>query len=317
MTIQQCKRNVLDGKEITKEEALFLAEADLEELSAAADEIRRGFCGNDFDMCSVISVKGGRCPENCRFCSQASCSAAKVEAHALLDTDTILNDARLRSEQGICHYCLVSSGRRLSEREVDQICESIREICANTSIKVCTSLGLLDEAAFRKLKKAGVSRIHNNLETSRSYFPSICTSHTYEDKLQTIHAARRAGLEICCGGIFGIGETMEDRIDMALVIRQLDVTSVPVNLLDPVPGTPLGSRPVLTQDVVRRIIALYRFLLPKVYIRLAAGRDYLKDAGLSCFLSGSNATITGDMLTVMGISVTEDLRTIRELGYHF
>lgn len=317
MTIQECKDKVLNGEDLTRQEALFLAGGELETLCRAADEIRSFYCGNSFDMCCVISVKGGRCSENCRYCSQASCSAAKVEAHALLDTKTIWKDASLRAEQGINHYCLVASGRRLGKREIDRICESIQAICQLGKIKVCTSMGLLDEEDFRKLKKAGVSRIHNNLETSRSYFPSICTSHTYEDKLETLRAAARAGLEICCGGIIGIGETMEDRIDMALEIRQLPVISVPVNLLDPVPGTPLGSQPVLKEDEVRRIIALYRFLMPKVYIRLAAGRDYLADSGLSCFASGSNATITGDMLTVMGISVAQDLKTIREMGYCF
>lgn len=176
-------------------------------------------------------------------------------------------------------------------------------------------MGLLDEEQFKKLKAAGVVRIHNNLETSRSYFPKVCTSHTYDDKIETIKAAKRAGLEICSGGIIGIGESMEDRIDMALELRELEVQSVPVNMLDPIPGTPLGMMPVLKSEEVQRIIALFKFLLPKAYIRLAAGRDFLEDSGLSCFKAGSNAAITGDMLTVKGITVEKDLNAICGLGY--
>lgn len=315
MTIETLKEKVIQGGEITREEALFLADQPLEPLCTAADEIRKYYYKDDFDLCAVISVKGGRCSENCRYCAQSTCATVPVDFHPMIDPKTLAEEARKRDLRGIRHYCLVSNGRRVSDKDIDRICEGIREICRDTGLTVCTSFGLLGEEQFCKLKEAGVKRIHNNLETSRRYFPSLCTSHTYDEKIETIRAARKAGLEVCSGGIMGVGETMEDRIDMALTLRTLDVQSVPINMLDPVPGTPMGEYPVLTNGEVRRIVALYRFLLPRQYIRLAAGRDYLEDSGFSCFCSGSNATITGDMLTVKGISIEEDIRIIKEMGY--
>lgn len=316
MTVEKLKEKVIQGGEITREEALFLAGQPLEPLCDAADEIRKYYYKEDFDLCAVISVKGGRCSENCRYCAQSTCATVPVDFHPMIDPKTLVEEARKRDLRGIRHYCLVSNGRKVSDKDIDRICAGIREICEDTSLTVCTSFGLLGEEQFRKLKEAGVKRIHNNLETSRRYFPTLCTSHTYDEKIETIRAARRVGLEVCSGGIMGVGETMEDRIDMALTLRTLDVQSVPINMLDPVPGTPMGEYPVLTSEEVRRIVALYRFLLPKQYIRLAAGRDYLEDSGFSCFRSGSNATITGDMLTVKGISVEEDIRIIKGMGYH-
>ena len=315
MTIETLKEKVLHGEHITRDEAIFLADQPLEALCIAADEIRNHYFKDDFDLCAVISVKGGQCSENCRYCAQSTCAKVPVEHHAMIDDQTLLKEAEKRNLRGIRHYCLVSNGKRVSDRDIDRICEGIRKICENTSLTVCTSFGLLGEEQFRKLKQAGVKRIHNNLETSRRHFPSLCTSHTYDEKIETIRAARRVGLEVCSGGIMGVGETMEDRIDMALTLQKLDVQSVPINMLDPVPGTPMENYAVLTKEEVCRIVALYRFLLPTQYIRLAAGRDYLEDSGLSCFTSGSNATITGDMLTVKGISIEEDIQTIREMGY--
>ena len=331
--LNNLKEKVLRNEMITKEEAFFLVSADLSALSKAADEIRTQFLGNNFDMCSVFSIKGGHCSENCRFCSQSSLSKAKVEQFPLKSNEEILADARLRSKQGIRHYCLVSVGHHLSDNEVSKLCETVRRIRQETKLLPCVSGGLLTLPQLAQLKKAGVVMIHNNLESSRSFFKTLCSSHTYDDKLESIQNAKKAGLLICCGGLFGLGESWEDRIELALAIRSLDLSpndhsaphyalhtsgkicSVPINLLDPVPGTPLETAPVLTEPEVRRIIAIFRFLLPKQYIRLAAGRDYLADGGLSCFQSGANAAITGDLLTVMGISVEKDLQIVGELGY--
>lgn len=309
------KEKVLAGEDITREEAILLSEADLKLLSEAADEIREAYFQDDFDICAVISAKSGKCSENCRFCSQACVSKAEIPVKALVTTEEVIENVRLRDSQHIRHFCVVSVGKKMQDAELDRLCESIRAAREGTKIAICASLGLLGEEQFAKLKEAGVSRIHNNLETSERYFPTLCTSHTYQEKIETVKAAKRVGLEICCGGIFGVGETMEDRIDMALTIRELDVQSVPINMLDPVPGTDYGDTPPLGREEVQRIIALYRFILPKTYVRLAAGRDYLEDSGFSCFRSGSNATITGDMLTVHGVTVEEDLTQIRELGF--
>lgn len=314
---EELQKKVVQGYKITKEEAMMLAEQPLEELCTAADEIRKAFGGDDFDLCAVVSVKGGQCSENCRFCAQSTCAKVPVEHHAMMEPAALVEHARQSSKKGIRHYCLVSNGKRVSDRDIEKIYDGIKAVSDEQQLIVCTSFGLLQEHQLRRLKEAGVKRIHNNLETSRRYFPTLCTSHTYDEKIATIRAARKVGLEVCSGGIFGVGETMEDRIDMALTLRELDVQSVPINMLDPVPGTPTGDYPVLTKDEVRRIVALYRFILPKQYIRLAAGRDYLVDSGFSCFASGANAAITGDMLTVKGISVEEDIQKIHEMGYVF
>lgn len=313
--IDELKNKIISGEKITRDEALKLVEVPLEELSQAADEIRKHFCGDTFDLCGVISVKGGRCSEDCKYCAQGKCSHTDIPSYSLKDKEVILEDARLRAEQGIHHYCLVSMGHHLSDREVDALCDTVREMKENINIRACVSGGLLGEAALRKLKEAGVVRLHNNLETSPDFFKTLCTTHSYQEKKDTIRAAQKVGLQTCCGGLFGLGESWEDRVDLAMELRELDPDSVPVNIFDPVPGTPLGYREVITEQDIRRVIAIFRFILPDKLIRLAAGRDYLEDTGLRCMESGCNATITGDMLTVMGVSIEKDFEQIRDLGY--
>ena len=205
--------------------------------------------------------------------------------------------------------------KRLSGTEVEQICQAVREIREKVGISVCVSVGLLDAQNYRKLKAVGVTRVHNNLETSRRNFPSICTTHTFEEKIEAIRTAQAEGLSVCSGGIMGLGETAEDRIDMALCLRELGIKSVPVNMLNPIPGTPLENNPKLTQDDMRRIVAVYRFILPDAAIRLAGGRGLLPDQGKSCFVSGANAAISGDMLTTAGITSQTDMALLKELQY--
>ena len=212
-------------------------------------------------------------------------------------------------------YSIVTSGRRLSDAEVEQVCGSIRKIREETSIEVCVSLGLLDETQFHRIREAGASRVHCNLETSARYFPSVCTTHTYAEKIETLQAAKRAGLSVCSGGILGLGETMEDRIDMVLTARELGVRSVPVNLLNPIMGTPYEKNTPLTNEEACRCVALFRFLLPDASIRLAGGRGLLGDKGEACFRSGANAAISGDMLTTAGITVATDRRMLHNLGF--
>ena len=209
----------------------------------------------------------------------------------------------------------MTSGKRLSDAEVDLMCEVVREIKEKIGISVCVSFGLLNEQQFRKLKEAGVTRVHNNLETSRRNFPNICTTHKFDDKIQAIRAAQAAGLSVCSGGIMGLGETAEDRIDMALTLRELGVRSIPVNMLNPIPGTPFENNERLTPEDMQRIVAVYRFILPRASIRLAGGRGLMPDKGKSCFTSGANAAISGDMLTTAGITTKTDMALLKELGY--
>ena len=313
---EEMKDKILRGKWIGREEALRLAEEPLEELRQAADEIRRKVCGNGFDLCTIVNAKCGRCSEDCRYCAQsAHYRTACEESYPLLSTQELLEDARRNAQQGVLRYSMVTSGRRLSEEEVEQACESIRRIRAEVPIEVCVSFGLLDEVQFRKIKAAGASRVHCNLESSARYFPSVCTTHTYEEKIRTLQEAKRAGLSICSGGILGLGETMEDRIDMVLTARELGVKSIPVNLLNPIPGTPYENRVPLDNEEACRCVALFRFLIPDASIRLAGGRGLLGDKGEACFLSGANAAISGDMLTTAGITVETDMELLRSSGF--
>ncbi len=314
--VTELKENILKGGQISRDEALLLADAPLDELTRAADEIRRQMCQNGFDLCTIVNGKCGRCSEDCKYCAQSvHYHTACSESYPLLDTEKLLEGARYNDAKGVLRYSIVTSGKRLTDREIDQVCESIRTIKKETSIEVCVSFGLLNESQFRKIKEAGASRIHCNLESSARYFPKVCTTHTYEEKIETLKAAQRAGLSICSGGILGLGETMEDRIDMVLTARELGVKSVPMNLLNPIPGTPYEKNRPLTNEEACRCAALFRFLIPDASIRLAGGRGLLEDKGEACFLSGANAAISGDMLTTAGITVETDQELLQKLGY--
>jgi len=310
--MENIKDKIINGGQISPEEARQLTELPTEQLCNDADEIRRHFCGSSFDMCTIINGKSGRCSENCKFCAQAGCYDTEIEEYPLLSGDRIVREAEYNRDRGVMRYSVVTSGKRLSDDEIDELCTSIRKI---KGIKVCVSLGLLNEDQFRKLREAGAGRVHNNLETGRSFFRSVCSTHTYDEKVAAIKAAKAAGLEVCSGGIMGLGESMDDRIEMAFELRSLGIRSVPVNMLNPIPGTPLAARRVMDAEEMRRTVAIYRFILPDAYIRLAGGRGLLPDKGRACFRSGANAAITGDMLTTAGISIETDMKMMKELGY--
>ena len=315
MTVETLAKEIMEGKLIGREEALWLWEQPLEELCEQADRIRKHFCAGRFDLCTIINGKSGRCSENCRFCAQSAHNHTGAAEYPLLSAEEIVAQAKREDAQGVLRYSIVTSGKRLTDREVDEMCEAVRQIRRECRLSVCISFGLLGEEQYRKLKAAGVTRVHNNLETSRNHFPEICTTHTFDDKVAAIRAAQAAGLTVCSGGIMGMGGTKEGRVDMALTLGELGIGSVPVNLLNPIPGTPLERQKPLTADDMRRIVAVYRFLLPDAFIRLAGGRGLLADKGKGCFQSGANAAITGDMLTTAGITVETDKELLKELGY--
>ncbi len=316
MIIESLKAKIYLGQLLEKDEVMQLIDSPLGELTKAADEIRSYFCGNQFDMCTIINGKCGKCSEDCKYCAQSAYyTTSCVETYPLLDTEEIVMEARKNKEQGVLRYSIVTSGRRLSNKEVDKVCQSIKVVRKEVGIEVCVSFGLLDEEQFRKIKAAGASRVHCNLETSRRYFPQVCSTHTYDEKIKTLKAAKRAGLTVCSGGIMGLGETMEDRIDMVFTARELGVKSIPVNLLNPIPGTPYEKNRILTNDELCRIVAIFRFIIPDGNIRLAGGRGLVGDKGEKCFKSGANATISGDMLTTAGINVETDMKLLGKLGY--
>ncbi|MDY3902793.1 biotin synthase BioB [Peptoniphilus sp.] len=317
MDIIELKEKVKNGYVITRDEAIEVYNSDYNKLTEAADELREYFCGNNFDVCTIINAKSGRCSENCKFCAQSAHYNTNIKEYDLLDEETIVNDAIDKYSRGITRYSMVASGKGLTPKDIDKVCSITRKIYEKApEIKVCISGGIISEESFEKLKDAGIKRVHNNLETSRKFFPEICTTHTYDQKIETIKAAQKAGMEICSGGLIGLGEDFEDRIDMALELRKLKVHSVPVNLLNPIKNTPLENNKPLSMEEVNRTCATFRFILPKALIRLAGGRALMEDFGTPALKSGANAAISGVLLTTKGISIEDDMERFKELKYN-
>lgn len=313
--VSDLEKKVMKGASCSKSELLELAEAPLKDLCEAANRLRVHFCGNVFDLCTIINGRSGRCSENCRYCAQSAHYETAVEEYPLLGTDALLEGAKYNEVRGVLRYSVVTSGKRLTDDDVNALCQSYATIAAECGISLCASHGLIGLDHCRKLKEAGVSRYHNNLETSRRNFPNVCTTHTYDDKIQTIKWAMEAGMEVCSGGIMGLGETMEDRIDMFMDIASLGIKSIPINFLTPIPGTPYEELVPMTEEEKLRIVALVRFILPDGAVRIAAGRNTMEGGGRRIFLSGANAAISGDMLTTAGVSIRNDIAMLEELGY--
>lgn len=310
---------IIEGRRLTREDDLSgFEQAELSCLCQGADKIRQALCGNEVNLCSIINGRSGRCSENCKFCAQSAHHHTTCETYGFLSTQEILDGCRHASQKGVNRYSIVTAGRTLEGADLEAAVsayQAMKETYPN--MVLCASHGLMKEEDLRRLKEAGVDHYHANLESSRRFFPLICTTHTYEDKLEEIRRARAAGLGICSGGILGMGETFEDRVDLALQLAELEVESIPLNFLIPIPGTPLESLPPLTPDEILRIVAVFRYINPTAYIRIAAGRSYFNDGGRALFLSGANATLTGDMLTTTGNNTDQDLAMLSELGFHF
>lgn len=314
--IENLKKRVLDGGQISREEAVMLVNTvDKQALYAAAGEIRDKCAGRKFDTCSIINARSGRCSENCKWCAQSVVFKTNIEEYELIDEQTCLQMARLNDEYGVDKFSFVTSGRALSDRNIDRICEYAHQIKQSSGLSLCASMGLLSKAQLQRLADAGITRYHCNLETSPRFFPSLCSTHTIAQKIETIKAAQEVGMEVCSGGIIGMGETMEDRIDLALVLRELGVKSIPVNILNPIPGTPLEGKQPLTDEEILTTIAVFRFIHPDAYLRFAGGRMLIAHIETEAIRAGINAAIVGDLLTTVGSRVLEDMEKVKAMGF--
>lgn len=300
---------IIKGRRLKRgEDVSFFLTAEIGNLQKGADRIREGLCGSRVELCSIINGRSGRCSEDCKFCAQSRHHNTRIEEYPFLDIKTIIEDAKEHEKKGVHRYSIVTAGRNLG-KDYEKAKKAYREIHrACPGLKLCASHGLLSREEFEGLKAAGVTRYHENIETSKRNFPNICTTHTYEDKIEKIKLAKEAGLSVCSGGIIGMGETWEDRIDMAFSLAELEVDSIPINVLSPIPGTPYEKQEPVTQEDILRTVAIFRYINPTALVRMAAGRSCFSDGGRVLFESGANATITGDMLTTVGNTIEEDLK---------
>jgi len=317
--IDMVEEKVLGGGRITREEAETLLDTTDEHfmrLMAAADRIRIHFKGWKFDSCSLINARSGRCGEDCAFCAQSGHYDTNCETYGLRSTDQILEAARAAHQAGALRFCTVTSGGALSSHEFDAVIESLKRVNAEVEISLDASLGFLDEEKVLRLKEVGVTRYNHNLETSRDCFPSICTTHTFDQRVDTVRTVLGQGLSACCGGIMGMGETPIQRIDMAFTLAELGVDCVPINILDPRPGTPLQNTIPPEPVEILKTVALFRLILPKATIKVAGGREKnLGDFQGTVLRSGANGMIIGGYLTFRRRSVEDDLRMVRQAGY--
>lgn len=316
--IKKIAEQSLQNERISREDALYLIQIDDDEvydLLYWANQIRLKYFGHSIKACSIVSAKQGQCTEDCSFCSQSARYHTSIEAFPLISTDKIIDAAQCAEKMGASTVGIVTSGYSINLfSDLDKICKAIKAITNNTHVHPHGSFGILTKETAELLAKSGLKRFNHNLETSERFFPNICSTHTFADRLNTIRVAKEVGLEICSGAIFGIGETSEDRIDIAFTLKSLDVDVVPLNFLYSIPGTPLeNSVPLLPMEALK-IISIFRFILPKKEIKIAGGRERnLRDLQSWMFYAGANSTMIGNYLTTKGRNIEEDLQMIKDL----
>lgn len=321
MNYQESAQSVISGSLIRKNEAQNLIDSsddNIFDLLSAAEKIRRHFKGNKVKLCAIVNAKSGRCSEDCSFCAQSAHHKTKTGIHPLLSKEEMVVAARSAEKQmsATC-FSIVTSGKGThSDNDMSAIGSAVAAISDETELNRCVSLGVLSKDQIHKLKESGLKRLHHNLETAESFFGKICTTHTYEERLKTIKLAKELGLEVCSGGIFGLGESKEQRIELALTLRELKVESVPINILNPIPGTPAAENyKAMTPFEVLKLVAVYRFILPTQDIGVFGGREKaLGSLQPLMFIAGANVTLVGDYLTTKGQPPEKDLEMIRDLG---
>ncbi|MBI4343290.1 MAG: biotin synthase BioB [Candidatus Omnitrophica bacterium] len=311
-------RRSLAGQGISRDEGLAilaLPDEQLPELLQAAFEVRQAHFGKRVKLCMLQNARSGLCPEDCHYCSQSSVSSAKIDKYPLMESEQLLEGAQRAHEAGATRYCMVTSGRGPTDEEIEQFCAVTRRIRQRYPLEICVCLGLLTEAQARKLKDAGVGWVNHNLNTSERFYPEICSTHTYQDRVETVRNVRKAGLKTCSGGIVGMGETDEDILDMAFACREIGMDSIPVNFLHPIKGTPMEALRFLTPMKALKVLCLFRFLNPASEIRAAGGREVNLGPAQAQALYAANSIFIEGYLTTPGQQAQEARRMIEEFGF--
>ncbi len=316
--INDAVARIIQGGSLTPEEAVRLADAEgsaVLDLFRGATRIKEHFVGPEVHLCSIINAKSGRCAEDCAFCAQSAHHQTDAPVYPLVEEERLLESARDAESSGSACFGIITSGTTVNGAELEKILAALRRIRQETTILPSCSLGIIDEETAVKLKEAGMDTYHHNLETAESYFPAICTTHDYQDDVNTVRAVKKAGVKVCCGGIFGLGESAAQRVEMAFTLKELDVDSVPLNFLNPIEGTKLEGAANITAMQCLKTIALYRFILPDKRITVCGGREKnLRDLQSWIFFAGANGTMIGNYLTTMGRNVEVDKKMFSDLG---
>lgn len=309
--------SVIDGHRVTLDEALRASRtSERKTLYGVADTLRRHFRGDKFQTCSIINARSGRCPEDCKWCAQSHKHNTGIEEYPLIEARAAVEMAVHNARKGVGRFSLVTSGKRLTDKEVDHVVDIYRQVAREADIALCASMGLLSKPQLQKLYDAGLRHYHCNIESAPSFFPSLCTTHTIEEKMQTIRWAREVGFGVCSGGIIGMGETMDQRVEMALFLRDdVRAVSIPINILMPIKGTALEGRPPLPPEEILTTFAIFRLCNPAAEIRMAGGRVKFSEHQGEALACGVDASIVGDMLTTTGTGgIDDDMRLFRSCG---
>lgn len=319
--ILKARRQVLSGGQISYEEALELtglSGLEIPYLAAAANEVRERFVGSGVESCALSNIKSGNCSEDCKFCAQSGHYKTDSPVYAQVSADEIVAQARHAETMGATEFCLVSSGwGATNERDFGVVLEAVRRISSETKLFVDCSLGFLTGEQMRQLKEAGLYRNNHNLEASRNYFENVCTTHTYEQRMNHVQMAQHYGIHPCSGGILGMGETPRDRVDLAFELKKIGADCVPINILNPRSGTPLGDVEPLEPLEIIKTIAIFRLILPKSTIKIAGGREVnLRDLQAMAMQAGANGLVLGNYLTTMGRNPAQDLQMLKDLGFN-
>lgn len=309
---------IIGGRKLSYEEALDFCQTEpLGSLCKIADNVRRHFLGVKVETCSIMNAKSGKCSENCKWCAQSAHNPTGCEVYGCVSPEEAFECGLESKRRGIKRFSLVTSGRTLSEPDLQRIVSAFDKLRGIDGLALCGSFGLLTKPQFERLRAAGMTRFHCNLETAPSYFPKLCTTHTTEDKIASIRAARSAGMSVCSGGIIGMGESFAQRVELACALRDLDVDSIPVNILQPIKNTPLENVPPLSPDEILRSFAAFRLVNPRAHIRFAGGRLSIKNFQERALGAGVSAILMGDMLTTVGSGIDEDFKMLSRLGYEY